>query len=90
MTVDLSSGLPSGIASRLSSGSVSGGAANIAAGLFFSAVGLVVLGYGRRDGNVNAMALGGALMVFPYFVSDTVLTLIIGIGLTAAVFYSKE
>ena len=63
---------------------------NIILGLIFSGVGLVALRYGRAQGKSHAMIVGGALMVYPYFTPDALLTGLIGAGLTALLFLWRE
>ena len=47
-------------------------------GLFFGSIGLGFFIYGRKQRAVVPMICGLALMVFPYFVSNTIL--LVGIG----------
>ena len=65
-------------------------ASGLIGGVIFSAVGFVGFSYGKRTQNFRLMALGGALMGYPYFVSDTALIYLIGIGLTAALWMARE
>jgi hypothetical protein len=51
--------------------------------LLLGAVGFVSLSYGKKQGRLPQMAAGVALMVFPYFVSNVLLMLGIGVGLLA-------
>lgn len=46
-------------------------------------VGFVALTYGKRQRRLPQMVVGAALMVFPYFVSSTPLTLLIATVLLA-------
>lgn len=62
---------------------------NVVLGLLFSGVGLVALKYGKAQGDAQAMMIGGALMVYPYFTPDAVLTGLIGAGLTALFFMRR-
>jgi hypothetical protein len=57
---------------------------NIVGNLIFSGIGFVALIYGKRQGHIRLMAVGGALMAYPYFVSSTPLMFLIGACLTAA------
>ena len=54
--------------------------------LVFSLIGMAALGYGKRAGDVRRMALGGALMAFPYFVTGHVALFAVGAVLTGALF----
>ncbi|MDD5655811.1 MAG: hypothetical protein PHF00_00955 [Elusimicrobia bacterium] len=60
--------------------------ANIVGGLIFSGAGFVAFTYGRRQGRFRLMVLGGALMVYPYFVSSPLVLYLVGAGLSAACF----
>jgi hypothetical protein len=52
-------------------------------GLLFGSIGLGFFVYGRRQKTVVPLACGVALMIFPYFVSNTVLLVILGLALVA-------
>ena len=54
--------------------------------LVFGLIGMAAFGYGKKQGNFNVLVLGGALMVYPYFVSDPLLLWGVGAALTAALF----
>jgi hypothetical protein len=73
-------------------GSLVGGisAGNLMGNLIFSGIGFVAFMYGKKQGRFNCMALGGALMAYPYFVSSTTLMYAIGVALTAAIFYYRD
>ena len=45
----------------------------------FSCIGLGFFTYGKRQRTVVPLSCGIALMLFPYFVSDTKLVLLIGV-----------
>lgn len=57
--------------------------ASLIGNIIFSSIGMVALGAGKRGSNVDMMMYGGALMLFPYFVSNTALMFVIGAALTA-------
>jgi hypothetical protein len=63
---------------------------SMVAGLIFSGIGFVAFMYGKKEGRFQPMAIGGALMVYPYFVSNTALVCAIGAVLTAALFFMKD
>lgn len=58
--------------------------AGLLGGLLFSGIGLIALNYGRRQGSIKAMGIGAALMVYPYFISNTGALYIVGAALVAA------
>ena len=59
-------------------------------GLLFSGIGLAALGYGRKRGSTRAMVIGGALMAYPYFVSNTVVLYVLGVALVIALFLFRD
>lgn len=59
--------------------------------ILFGAIGMAAFVYGKRTGKLRPTALGIALIVYPYFVSETWLVWLIGGLLTAgAVFWRGE
>jgi hypothetical protein len=66
------------------------GAAKIVAWIIFGAIGFVAFSYGAKIKSMRPMLVGGALMVYPYFVAGTWPLYIIGAALTAALYYWRE
>jgi type III secretory pathway component EscU len=64
------------IGGRLSSMEFDAG--SLLASLLVSSVGFVLLSYGKKMARVPHMAIGVVLLVFPYFVSGALWTLLIG------------
>ncbi len=62
----------------------------LAAYFIFGAVGFVAFTYGKKNTYWRPMAIGIALMVYPYFISGTVAIYLIGIVLTAALYFWRE
>ena len=58
-------------------------------GLLFGSIGLGFLIYGRKQRAVVPLICGLALMVFPYFVSNTLLLVIIGVVLMAIPYFFR-
>jgi hypothetical protein len=54
------------------------------ASLVVSAVGYILLHYGRKMSRVPHLVAGLALMIYPYFVPGVVANLLIGVGVTGA------
>jgi hypothetical protein len=52
-------------------------------GLLFGSIGLGFFVYGRKQKVVVPLVCGVALMIFPYFVSNTVLLVALGVVLIA-------
>lgn len=63
---------------------------NIVGNLVFSSIGFVAFAYGKKTMQFRVMAMGGALMAFPYFISDTMMMWLVGAGLTAVLFFIRE
>lgn len=64
--------------------------AKLFAYLMFGLIGTAAFIYGKKNVSWRAMALGVALMVYPYFVSATLPLYLIGIALTAALFFWRD
>ena len=64
--------------------------AKIIAYLIFGAIGFVAFIYGKKNTLWRAMTIGIALMVYPYFVSGTTVIYLVGIVLTAALYFWKD
>ena len=58
-------------------------------GLLFGSIGLGFFVYGRRQKTVVPLACGVALMIFPYFVSNTLLLVILGLTLIAIPYFVR-
>ena len=64
--------------------------ANIAGNVLFSGIGYVAFQYGRRMEKPRIMVQGGVLMGYSYIVSDTLWMYLIGAGLTAWIYLTRE
>ena len=64
-------------------------AANLIGGLVFGAIGFVAFIYGKRMNLWKPMLLGLALMVYPYFISDDVTMIAIGVIGTVGLFFLR-
>lgn len=64
--------------------------ANIFAYIIFGAVGFVAFVYGKKNRFVRPMVIGFALMAYPYFFSGTFFLYLVGIALTAALYFWRE
>ena len=58
-------------------------------GLLFGSVGLGFFVYGRRQKTVVPLLTGLALMIFPYFVSNTILLVALGVTLIAIPYFVR-
>jgi hypothetical protein len=58
-------------------------------GLLFGSIGLGFLIYGRKQKAVVPLVCGLALMIFPYFISNTILLITIGVALMAVPYFLR-
>jgi hypothetical protein len=63
--------------------------ASLIGNLLFGAIGFVAFVYGKRMHLWKLMLGGLALMIFPYFIADTVLLYLIGTTATATLFFGR-
>lgn len=66
-----------------------GGQAALFWGLIFGSIGFGFFLYGKKQRAAVPLACGVALMVFPYFVSNTILLVIVGLLLMAIPYYVR-
>ncbi len=64
--------------------------AKIFACTIFGAIGFAVFLYGKKNKFLRPMIIGFALMVYPYFISGTFFLYLVGIALTAALYFWRE
>ncbi len=62
----------------------------IIAGFIWSGIGLAAFVYGKGESSLRIMLIGGALMVFPYVVTNMLAIYAIGGLLTAALFIPHD
>ncbi len=65
-------------------------ASNLIGNIIFSGIGFVAFVYGKKMALWRPMGLGLVLMVYPYFVPSTSWMYIIGVGLTAGLFFPRD
>lgn len=58
-------------------------------GLLFSSIGMGLFLYGRKQRTVVPLICGLALMIYPYFVPNVYLVVVIGAALTAAPYFFR-
>ncbi len=63
---------------------------SIVAVVVFGAVGTGYFVYGKKQGNLWALLAGIGLCVFPYFISDFFIQLVVGTVLLALPFLARE
>lgn len=59
-------------------------------GLLFGSIGAGFFVYGKKQGALVPLVCGLLLIVFPYFVSNTVLMVVIGIALVAIPYFYRR
>ncbi|MGE5279511.1 MAG: hypothetical protein ACM3L6_02040 [Deltaproteobacteria bacterium] len=59
-------------------------------GLVFGAVGFVAFVYGKKNAEFKPLILGVLLMAYPLFIRSTAVLYVLGIVLTAAVFFWRD
>lgn len=64
--------------------------ANIIAWMIFGAVGFVAFVYGKKMGSFKPMVIGLVLMVYSYFVTQTLWLYIVGAGLCVGLYFWRE
>ena len=64
--------------------------AKIFAYIIFGVIGTAVFLYGKKNKFLRPMIIGVALMVYPYFFSGTLAIYLVGIALTAALYFWRE
>jgi hypothetical protein len=57
--------------------------------VLFSSIGIGFFVYGKKQRQVVPLACGIALMIFPYFVSNNVLLVIVGLVLMAVPYFVR-
>jgi len=63
---------------------------NIVGWTLFGLIGMAAFMYGKKLGSWKPMAIGAGLMAYPYFVTNTILMWIVGVGLTVAIFAFRD
>jgi hypothetical protein len=58
--------------------------------ILFGGIGFVAFSYGKKSALFRPMIIGLALMLYPYFVPGTLGIYLIGIVLTAALYFWRE
>jgi hypothetical protein len=64
-------------------------AASIFWGFLFGSFGLGFFMYGRKQHAVVPLTCGLVLMIFPYFISDTILLVAVGVALVAIPYFVR-
>ncbi|HET7930752.1 MAG TPA: hypothetical protein VFL63_05130 [Rhodanobacteraceae bacterium] len=59
-------------------------------GMLFGAIGVGYFIYGKRQSMIMPLVCGGALVVYPWFVSSVLWTIIVGIVLMAIPYFIRH
>ncbi|VAW11630.1 hypothetical protein MNBD_BACTEROID05-981 [hydrothermal vent metagenome] len=62
----------------------------LVAGLLFGSIGFIAFFYGKKRSEFRPLLIGIALMVYPYFLRQTIVLWIVGAGLTVALYFFRE
>ena len=64
-----------------------GSEASLLWGVVFGSVGLAYFVYGKKQGRFVPLLCGIGLMAFPYFISNTVLVVVVGLALSIVPYF---
>ena len=64
--------------------------ANIVGGLIFSSIGFAAFTIGKRMANFHLMVLGGALMLYCFFITETLWVYVVGSVLTVLAWNARN
>ena len=64
--------------------------ANIIGGLIFGIIGWCAFNYGRKERNYKILSIGLVLMVYPYFISNTILMYVVGAAITSLLYFWRD
>jgi len=59
-------------------------------GVLFGGIGFIAFIYGKRNSEFKPMFIGILLMAYPYFIRGTIALYLVGIVLTAALYFFRE
>ena len=75
-------------------GAITGGGGfnwwNLISGFIFGIVGWYAFIHGKKEKQWRPMVIGVALMVYPYFVSNTLVSILIGLGLCVTLYFWRD
>lgn len=63
---------------------------NIIGWSLFGLIGMAAFLYGKKQGSWKTMAISAGLMVYPYFVTNTIAMFAVGVALTGSLFYFRD
>ena len=63
---------------------------NLIGGFIFGIIGLYAFNYGRKEKSYKPVVIGLVLMVYPYFVPNTILLYAIGAGISSLLYFWRD
>jgi hypothetical protein len=63
---------------------------NIIGGIVFGIIGFYAFNYGRKEKAYKPLAIGLVLMVYPYFVSNTIMLYVLGIAISSLLYFWRD
>ena len=65
-------------------------AGNLIGGIIFGGIGFIAFVYGKKMMNFKALGIGLALMIYPYFIPNTLILYVVGVVLTGLLYYFRD
>lgn len=59
-------------------------------GILFSCIGFVAFMYGKKNTEFKLLIIGMLLMIYPYFLRGTIALYLVGIALTAGLYFCRD
>ena len=63
---------------------------NLIGSFIFGIIGLYAFNYGRKEKSYQPLVIGLVLMVYPYFVPNTILLYLIGVGISSLLYFWRD
>ncbi len=63
---------------------------NLIGGALFGIIGFSAFIYGKKEKSAKPLVIGLALMIYPYFIPNTVLLYLVGTALSAALYFWRD
>ncbi len=64
--------------------------AKIMAWIIFGIIGTCAFNYGRKEKDYKPIIIGLALMIYPYFISNTIWLYLIGVGVMSLLYFWRD
>ena len=63
---------------------------NLIGSFIFGVIGWYAFNYGRKEKSYKPLVIGLVLMVYPYFVPNTILLYVIGVGISSLLYFWRD